>query len=87
MKLLFCKACGDVQKLQYETRTCRCRESSGYYLPDGDNCVIAGSSAVVIAMGNGSLVQAVQRQPETGDGPEIKAWVFPKDYHKIKRAE
>lgn len=46
---------------------------------------IAGEHATVIAMDNFTLAKAVTKQPETGKGIDFKAWVFAKDYFKIKK--
>lgn len=87
MKLLFCKDCSDVVKLQLFDRSCACGNSSGRYNADGDTCTVSGVSAVVIAIGNRSLFLGVLMQPETGEGPNLKAWVFAKDYHKINHVK
>jgi len=85
MKLLFCRNCGDVLKLQLGRRTCECGDSRGKYLADGDSAEISGPNATVIAIDNVTLAEAITNQPQTGRGTDFKAWVFAKDYFKIHR--
>lgn len=78
MKLLLCKSCQDVIKLTYTSRTCECGKAGGRYLNDLD-AEYFGSSAVPIGFANGSLVDAVFKQPEKGMGQTFTAFVIPKE--------
>lgn len=61
MKLLFCDTCWDIFKLStHEERKCQCGKVSGYYEPDGLGAIVNGEG-YSLAIGNGSLVQAIQQ--------------------------
>lgn len=60
MKLLYCEFCGDVFKLDYEVKTCKCGRCSGYYKEDGLHAVIKGGIPLGIA--NNSLMMALDRE-------------------------
>ena len=77
MKLILCKMCQDVFKLDLVPRTCKCGACVGSYLADGLNAVYSGP-AVPIGFGNTTLAEAIRNQPEVGDGKEFTAFVIPK---------
>lgn len=52
MKLLFCRSCVDVVKLQYHWRRCDCGQSGGRYLSDGAHAEIAGEHAECLGIDN-----------------------------------
>ena len=59
MKLLFCDTCCDVFKLDIEQRSCKCGKVVGRYV---DNVkATSNGEGYSIAIGNGSLVLAIQR--------------------------
>lgn len=60
MKLFLCRKCQDVVRCFDEKRTCKCGESSGYYMDDGANAVFAGKHCVPIGFANSKLVKAIQ---------------------------
>lgn len=91
MKLIFCEKCGDLFKLDYEMRYCKCKRCFGRYI---DNTYAEVSKdSVSIAIGNGSLEQAIgemrnflhetndnaerEEYHETGKGKIEFAWVRP----------
>ena len=58
MKLIFCKSCWDVVKLDKEKRTCKCGAIEGYYNEDGHTACVS-ENAISLAIGNDSLIQAI----------------------------
>jgi hypothetical protein len=78
MKLLLCKRCQDVFKLQVDLpRQCLCGATKGHYT-DGVNAVYSGDNAVPIGFANSTFADAVNSQPKEGMGKEFKAFVIPK---------
>lgn len=75
MKLLYCKNCQDVIKLDYTHRVCACGRASGKYLPDGLNAVISGDDAILLGFANSSLVHALANH-EANPGPQKLGWTF-----------
>jgi hypothetical protein len=59
MKLIYCRDCGDVVRLQRFVRMCLCGKTAGRYLEDGIHAVIS-EDAVPIGIDNNSLRMAVQ---------------------------
>lgn len=83
MKLLFCKACGDIQSLLVNVwRSCHCGKSMGRYLADGDNAELKGTYVKVIGIYNQDIRAALGHEMHGLN--EFKAWFFNKDYHKLK---
>lgn len=78
MKLLHCGNCLDVFNLTYETKSCRCGETKGRYLPDGINAIYSGEDATPLGFANFSFSMALIRQPEEGWGERFEAFVIPK---------
>lgn len=75
--MLLCKECQDVLRLtQEEKRTCKCGKVGGMYI-DSLNAKYFGELAVPIGFANGSLVQAIDNQPEVGLGENFSAFVIP----------
>lgn len=58
MKLLFCKDCWDIFKLDTELRQCKCGKVKGKYLSDNLTAEIS-ETAISLAIGNGSLARAI----------------------------
>lgn len=78
MKLLLCKDCYDVFKLDYEMRQCKCGKVKGRYL-DGRMAEVS-KDGVSIALGNGSVELAYGQMLGHRDGTGDKA---PReDYYK-----
>ena len=84
MKLILCRECEDVFKLDYKLRSCKCGQCKGKYLKDGINATYQGP-AVPIGFANSSLVKAVNNQPERGMGKEFIAFVIPKQCPTFSR--
>ena len=84
MKLVFCKECQDIFKLDFETRYCKCGKSSGKYLNTID-AVYSGEFAVPIGINNRQLANAVFN-PHT-DTRDFNAFVFDDNYSKFKKGE
>lgn len=59
MKLLICPLCNDVFNLGYRVKRCSCGEVSGRYITQYDAEV--NGKGISLAIGNGSLEQAVRR--------------------------
>jgi hypothetical protein len=85
MKLLFCKHCGDVLKLQRRQRACECGRSAGRYLADGDACEITGEWALLLGLSNAALEGAARRERAPGETVQLWAWLFAPDYPKVRR--
>jgi hypothetical protein len=83
MKLLFCRFCKDLFKLNYEIKYCKCGKCWGYYEPDGINAVISDQSYPV-GIHNQEFINAISNQPKTGTGYSFKAFVIPKHCPTIK---
>lgn len=85
MKLLFCRHCGDVVKLQRTIRRCKCRAVSGKYLPDGAHAVVS-KDALVIGLANPDVVSAtgvfLSNHPDAGYRT-VRAWVMGKDAPRV----
>lgn len=84
MKLIYCPVCADIVRLTSRKRSCECRQSWGKYLQDGLEAVIGGS-AVPLGFANGSFVQALLRQPESGMGSRFEAFVIARQCPTISR--
>jgi len=78
MKLIYCRACYNVFKLESQPRYCECGQSGGQYLSDRLNAKYWGKWAVPLGFSNISLVDAVENQPEEGMGQIFEAFVIPK---------
>lgn len=62
MKLLHCKACGDIRALRPgEWATCWCGDSRGRYI-DGRNVVLDGANAQPLGIANATFVEARRRE-------------------------
>jgi hypothetical protein len=87
MKLLLCKNCQDVIRLQVNIkRTCKCGNVSGIYLDDL-NAIYSGDDAVPIGFANSTLVEAIRNQPEEGMGKVFTAFVIPKNCYTFEKVE
>jgi hypothetical protein len=71
MKLIFCKECQDVVKLDFAKRECKCGRSSGYY-EDSLNAVYWGPCVI-------------RWQPDSGQGSVVEAFVIPKKCKTMER--
>jgi len=77
MKLLLCKICEDIVKLDLTTRTCHCGATGGHYKEDKLNAVYYGP-AVPVGFSNPEFRKALREQPEYGNGINFTAFVIPK---------
>ena len=77
MKLLLCKKCHDVFKLDFEERQCKCGSVRGKYLSEL-YAIYSGEHAVPLGFNNQSLVDAIISQPKVGRGVYFEAFVVPK---------
>ena len=77
MKLLFCNTCRDIVKLSRTTRTCQCGATGGHYREDGVNAIYYGP-AIPLGFANSSFYEAIDGQPEYGDGYRYTSFVIPK---------
>ena len=84
MKLIFCKECHDVVKLDYVLRYCKCSESYGWYKNDGLHAVIMGP-CVPLGISNEDLQEAIRWRLDSGRGTEFTAFVIPKKCDTIER--
>lgn len=88
MKLLFCKFCGDIQKLTLRPRSCECGSVRGRCLPDGVTVEVT-DGAIVLGIDNhsmrGALLNRETREPASNRN--LSAWVFTPDYERITYAK
>ncbi len=75
MKLIYCQECGDMVKLSYELRECKCSHSSGRYLNELE--AIYRGAAIPIGIENNSFVGALRNRPKIGLGKKFQAFVIP----------
>jgi hypothetical protein len=83
MKLIYCKECQDVVRLQFYTRRCKCKKCKGWYLADGLNAVISGP-CIPIGFANSFFMAAISNQPEEAPGKVFEAFVIEKNCPTIK---
>ncbi len=76
MKLLLCKTCQDVLKLDPDGRYCACGQAWGRYLEDGLHAQISGT-AVPLGFVNSQLLHALRHRPDDGNGSLFTAFVIP----------
>jgi len=76
MKLILCRNCGDVFKLDYKVRACKCGACKGQYLPDGLHAEY--TDGIPLGFANDSLMESLQRQPRVGWGEPFQAFVIPR---------
>lgn len=75
MKLLFCKVCQDLIKLDYEIRTCKCGNGGGKYINSTD-AEYFGSHAVPMGIANGSLRKALTGDNTGTRGERVEAFII-----------
>jgi hypothetical protein len=78
MKLILCKNCSDVFKLDNELRTCKCKKSFGLYITD-IYAEYNGEFAIPLGIVNSDLKTAIYNQPNEGLGERFDAFVIPKN--------
>jgi len=86
MKLILCRRCQDVFKLQTTQRECGCGATWGRYDDDGLNAVYSDEFGVPIGFKNDSLRRAVRNQPSEGRGEPFVAFVIPKECPTMRKA-
>ena len=84
MKLIFCKECQDIFKLDFEMRFCKCKKSSGKYL-DNSKAVYYGEFAIPIGINNHQLANAVYNP--NAQSTNFDAFVFDKKYKNFRKGE
>lgn len=84
MKLLFCKKCQDVFKLDLFERSCKCGNVKGHYI-DELNAEYSGKYALPLGFSNQDLMRAIRKQPHDGLGEKFTAFVIPKKCPTYKR--
>lgn len=92
MKLLLCRACQDVLKLQesvsqHSARWCRCGKSGGRYLDDS-NAEYWGKDALLLGFDNNSLAEAVHGgiwKEDVTFGPRFTAFIIPSNAMAIHK--
>ena len=77
MKLLLCKICEDIVKLDLTTRTCHCGATGGNYKEDKLNAIYYGP-AVPVGFHNSEFRNALKEQPEYGKGKVYTSFIIPK---------
>jgi len=83
MKLIFCPHCHDVVKMRVGIKTfCECGKSWGAYT-DNLNAV-RNEQCIPLGFTNGSLVNAINHQPEEGLGKNFEAFIIPKNVPSIR---
>lgn len=90
MKLILCRRCEDVFKLDVrESRTCKCGYSAGQYEKDGLHAWYSGDFATPLGMSNHSLGAAMAAErhdgfPDSGLGIPFDAFVCPPCHTFVK---
>lgn len=89
MKLLFCRSCADVRKLNStHTVACECGKSRGRYLSDGLYAIFTGATAHIIGIDNNSLADAIRQQRQTPQpGADVIAFLFPNGHQRAQRVD
>ncbi len=82
MKLIFCPECSDVVKGSCKPRECACGASGIQYLDDLR--AFYWGEAVPLGFCNSALLEAVEKQPATGEGQHFTAFVIPKECATFK---
>lgn len=85
MKLILCKKCQDVFKLQKKTRYCKCKESYGKYL-DNLNAIYHGP-CIPIGFSNSSLLNAIRQQSYSRESVIFEAFTIPEECYTFKRTK
>ena len=91
MKLVYCRLCHDVFKLDsYENdiRRCKCGKSSGEYITS-NLAEVYGKDAVPLCIGWSTFLEAIEKQPTDEKDNKInpayfKAWIAPKESDTIR---
>ena len=76
MKLIYCNNCREVLSLSRTTKTCQCGESGGHYKTDKLNAIIHGNCKP-LGFTNNTFSDALENQPEYGNGREFTSFVIP----------
>lgn len=85
MKLLLCRKCYDVFKLNDErVRFCQCGAIGGRLI-DGLNAEYWGQEAVPLGFANSTLAKAVVNRPADGMGRLFDAFVIPIHCETMKK--
>jgi hypothetical protein len=71
MKIIYCMSCGDLFRLEFEKKDCKCGRSSGQYTTS-EMAKFSGD-ALPIGIANPDLETAARRFPRKTTG--IRAWV------------
>lgn len=86
MKLILCKTCQDIFKLDTEKRTCKCGGCWGEYSDDNLHAKYGGKEAVALALTNSSLILGIHKKEENAPmGYPIEAYVVPENSPTFKR--
>ena len=82
MKLIFCKDCQDVIKIDRDMRTCKCGKAKAY-LTDHINAIV-NDHAIVLGFSNPSLANAFKIKPTIHFGSRFEAFIISKEAKSIK---
>ena len=81
MKLILCKSCQDVVKLQRTTRACKCGLCAGKYIDRVTAVVSNNDECVCLGLDNYALAAALRR-----GGGDIQAFIIGKDSRSMTTA-
>lgn len=84
MKLIYCKQCDDVFKLDLIEKQCKCKESSGRRTRD-EKFLYYGPYAVPISINDSSLKHACNNRPLFGFGNKFESFVIPINSSLIRK--
>ena len=87
MKLLYCTKCNDIKKLQYETTTCHCGESSGHYQQDGVHAVISGPCVALGLLNMDVLIATGLHKYHPDETHPIKCFTIPETSPHTRRVK
>jgi len=84
MKLLFCRRCGDVRKLQKSITYCECGHVYGSYRSDGAHALVS-PDAEIIGIDNHTLQRASAARDHADSGYRtLAAWLMGKDAPRVE---
>lgn len=87
MKLLLCRACGDIVKIMGTRRPCRCGVSWAFYTDEteGEAQVTVGGQASVVAIPNSEFAQAVKTARQSDTSGEFIGVVLHTHHRAVSR--
>ncbi len=86
MKLIYCKKCRDVRKLDYAVTVCKCGASKGWRERDGLRVTLQGE-AVPLGFHEPAFTSAIRDYPEAVLAGNFPAYVVSKDCPDVTKLD